>query len=517
MLQLTVPLGIQAIINFVLAGSLSTSIIVLIALVVLGVLFSGLMQVNQMKLNEKIQQNLFVQYSFEFAFRIPKVDMKSVDGYYMPELVNRFFEVVSLQKGLGKLLLDIPVATIQIVFGLLLLSFYNSAFIFFGILLVLILYLIVRFTRARGLETSIQESDFKYSVAGWLQEMARIVKSLKFSRDTSLHLQRTDTYVSGYLKARTSHFKILLTQYWSLILFKVFITLAILMVAVLLLVNQRLNVGQFVAAEIVILTVLASVEKLIVSLDKIYDVLTSVEKLGKVVDKPLEKGGTVPVDVAKGISVECRNLSFGYHEDRMALQDVNITVPSGSLACVVGKEGSGKSTLLRMLTGVYSDFEGQVLINNIPIGNYNLDSLRKATGIYLSQQEIFEGSLWENIALGECSYSPAEMMDIAKQIGLSDFIAGLRHGFDSKLDPTGRRFSKTTVQRILFLRAIAGKPKLLLLEEPWEGMEAASRNAMIAFLKNQLTGTTIMVATTDESFQRNADVVVELKTHQKEI
>jgi hypothetical protein len=170
LLQLTLPLGIQSIINFVLAGSFSTSMIILIAAVVTGVLFTGMLQVSQMKLNEKIQQNIFVQYTFEFAHRIPKVDMKSVDGYYMPELVNRFFDVVSLQKGLSKLLLDLPVATIQIVFGLILLSLYNAVFIVFGLFLILILFLIIRYTSARGLATSLEESDYKYGVAGWLQE-----------------------------------------------------------------------------------------------------------------------------------------------------------------------------------------------------------------------------------------------------------------------------------------------------------------------------------------------------------
>mgnify|MGYP006169887867 CR=1 FL=1 len=102
-LQLAMPLGIQAIINFVLAGRMSTSIIVLIVLVVISVFLTGLLQVNQMKIIEKIQQRIFTRYSFEFAWRIPRIDMKSVDGYFMPELVNRFFDVISLQKGLSKL------------------------------------------------------------------------------------------------------------------------------------------------------------------------------------------------------------------------------------------------------------------------------------------------------------------------------------------------------------------------------------------------------------------------------
>jgi ABC-type bacteriocin/lantibiotic exporter with double-glycine peptidase domain len=510
LLNLTVPLGIQSIINFVLAGSFSTSMVVLITGVVVGVFITGVLQVNQMKLNEKIQQNLFAQYSFEFAYRIPKVDMKSVDGYFMPELVNRFFDVVSLQKGLSKILLDLPIATIQILFGMILLSFYSPVFIVFGLLLLFILWLIIRFTSQRGLETSLEESDYKYKVAGWLQEMARVMKSLKFSQNTGMHIERTDNYLEGYLRARTNHFKILLTQYWSLIVFKVLITLSMLVIGAFLLIGQELNVGQFVAAEIVILTILASIEKFIVTLDKIYDVLTSVEKLGKVIDKPIEKTGTLELDTTNGIEVDIRQLTFGYNADDPILKNITLTVPQGKMVCLAGKEGVGKSTLLRLITGSFTEYTGQILINGIPIGNYNVDSLRKSTGIYFSQQEIFEGTLWDNIALGKCAYSQQELVKICNMVGLGDYLAQLPEGFNTQLDPMGRRLSKSTTHRILFLRAISGKPDLLLLEEPWEGLDPSSRHNMIDFLKTEMKGSTIIVASNDPGFFQEADMVYKI-------
>jgi ABC-type bacteriocin/lantibiotic exporter with double-glycine peptidase domain len=510
LLNLTVPLGIQSIINFVLAGSFSTSMVVLITGVVVGVFITGVLQVNQMKLNEKIQQNLFAQYSFEFAYRIPKVDMKSVDGYFMPELVNRFFDVVSLQKGLSKILLDLPIATIQILFGMILLSFYSPVFIVFGLLLLFILWLIIRFTSQRGLETSLEESDYKYKVAGWLQEMARVMKSLKFSQNTGMHIERTDNYLEGYLRARTNHFKILLTQYWSLIVFKVLITLSMLVIGAFLLIGQELNVGQFVAAEIVILTILASIEKFIVTLDKIYDVLTSVEKLGKVIDKPIEKTGTLELDTTNGIEVDIRQLTFGYNADDPILKNITLTVPQGKMVCLAGKEGVGKSTLLRLITGSFTEYTGQILINGIPIGNYNVDSLRKSTGIYFSQQEIFEGTLWDNIALGKCAYSQQELVKICSMVGLGDYLAQLPEGFNTQLDPMGRRLSKSTTHRILFLRAISGKPDLLLLEEPWEGLDPSSRHNMIDFLKTEMKGSTIIVASNDPGFFQEADIVYKI-------
>ena len=510
LLQLSLPLGIQSIINFVMAGSFSASMVILITVVVVGVFLAGVLQISQMKLNEKIQQNIFVQYALEFAYRIPRIDIKSVDGSFMPELINRFFDVVSLQKGLSKLLLDLPTASIQILFGLLLLSFYNAVFIFFGLLLLFLLWLILKFTSKNGFDTSIEESEYKFAVAAWLQESGRIMKSLKFARSTDIAVTKTDDNVSGYLKARTSHFRILLVQYWALIIFKVLITLAMLVVGAILLIDQQLNIGQFVATEIVIITVLASIEKFILSLDKVYDVLTAVEKLGIVIDKPLEADGVVKLDTSKGISIDANNVSFSFDKENKVLQDVSLKVPAGSVVCLAGPEGTGKSTLLRLFTGSYNTFEGQILINGLPIGNYSIESLRNATGIYFSQQDIFGGTLWENLALGECAYTPQEMAELADKIGLGQFLSTLPNGFATELDPMGRRLNKSTRQRLLFLRAIAGKPKLLLLEEPWEGLSDAAQENIIQFLKTEMKDCTIVVATNSQSFMKVADSVVHL-------
>ena len=153
---------------------------VLILLVVLGVLFTGMLKINQMKIVEKIQQKIFTRFSFEFSYRIPKLNVKSIDQYHLPELVNRFFDIPTLQKSMAKLLLEIPTAVIQLCFGLILLSFYNSVFIVFGIILLVILYLILYISSPKGFEASLEESNYKYEIAGWIQEIARGIKTFKF-------------------------------------------------------------------------------------------------------------------------------------------------------------------------------------------------------------------------------------------------------------------------------------------------------------------------------------------------
>lgn len=512
LVQLSLPLGIQAIISFVLGGTISTSLFLLIILVILGVFVAGLLQVNQMKLIEKIQQQLFVRYSFQYAYIIPKIKLSAVDGYYMPELVNRFFDTISLQKGISKLLLDIPAATIQIIFGLILLSFYHPIFILFGFSVLLVVYLILRFTASRGMQTSLSESDFKYKVLGHLEDLARSVNTFKFAKNPSFHLKKTDEYVTGYLQSRTAHFKILLFQYWTLIGLKLIITSAMLLVGVYLLVNQQLSIGQFISAEIVILLVISSVEKLIINLDKVYDVMTSVEKVSKVIEKPMEvETGIILPKNESGISIEFQNVKFSFSNEKWVLNDINFKIFAGEKVSLQGNFGSGKSTILRLLTGAYLDFDGNILINQIPLNQISLQALRNESGILFHSQDLFQGTLLDNILLGSTSIDYAYLDKMAAIVGLKNFVNTHKEGYQFLIQPMGQHLSARLIKKVLLLRAIIHQPKLLLLEEPWLGLEEPYASQIKSYLLHEMPNTTLVIVSNDQDFSKDCDKIIVLK------
>jgi ABC-type bacteriocin/lantibiotic exporter with double-glycine peptidase domain len=494
--NLSLPLGVQTIIGLVMGATMVTSIYVLIFLVVLGVFLMGLFQINQMKIIESIQQKIFAQYAYTFADKIPRLDLKQMDKYFIPEKVNRFFDTLNIQKGFAKLLLDIPVATVQIVFGIILLSLYHPLFIILGVILLLLLGLILFYTSQKGIETSIEESNYKYAVAGFFGEMARTIKTFKFSQGSDLNLRRTDQNVSGYLGARTNHFHVLLFQYKSLLFFKIALTTLMLTLGSYLLINQQLNVGEFVAAEIVIMLVIGAVEKLIISLDSAYDVITGLEKLGSVTDSPMEKSGDLVLDTTKGIEIDMQHFSFEFESGKPVLDSINLHIESGEKIQIVGPEGSGKSLFMRILTGNYIDFRGTLLLNKVPIKNYSLTNLRKHTGILLKDQEIFGGTVYENISLGKTEITPSLILETAKEIGVADFLNHFPLGFDSYIEPLGKKTPQTIVKKILLLRALCGEKRLLLLENPWNGLEAELAEKLRAYLLHK-SNTTVIISTND--------------------
>jgi len=511
LIDLSLPLGVQTIIGLVMGATMVSSIYVLIFFVVLGVFLVGLLQLNQMKIIETIQQRVFTSYAYTFADTIPRMDLKKMDHYFIPEKVNRFFDTVNIQKGFAKLLLDIPIASVQIVFGILLLALYHPLFIILGIFLIILLFLIFNLTSRRGIATSIQESNYKYEVVGFFNEIGRTLKSFKFSQGSDLNLEKTNAHTRGYLEARTQHFHVLLFQFKTLIFFKVSLTVLMLTLGTYLLIQQQLNIGEFIAAEIVILMVIGAVEKLITSLDSAYDVITGLEKIASVTESPLEHSGSMDLKTDKGLEIQLADFSFSFDEDRKVLDSINLQLLPGQKVGITGPEGSGKSMLLRILTGNYQDFQGSFQINHFPIHNYSLKSLRKQTGILLHGQEIFGGSLWENISLGQKEITIEVILQKANELGFDDLLNHFPSGFETIIEPIGKKTPQTIVRKILLLRALCGNKKLLLLEEPWAGLESQNKETIKKYLLNLPADTTVVVVSDDADFNRLTDQQINMR------
>ena len=497
--QLSLPLGIQSIIGFVMAGSISTSIIVLIFMVVFGVFVNGLLQVRQLQIIEKIKQKIFFRYSFEYANRIPKLDLEKLDSEYLPELVNRFFDSVSLQKGVDKLLLDLPTAIIQVLLGLLLLSFYHPIFIGFGFLLLIIILAIIRYTSPQGLATAMKASSYKYGVVAWLQEMARSVKTFKYSKDTEMHIKNTDALVSNYLVSKNQHFSILMLQFWSLISFKIIVTASMLILGSYLLVNQEINVGQFIAADIVIISIIASIEKIITNLDSVYDALVSIEKLNVVTEASVDKSGSILMEVKnEGLKVKVSNLSFAYGKNTEVIKNINFEIDKGKILQLKGVSGAGKSTIMRLFTGAYNQFTGEISLDGIPIRNFELYSLRKSMGIFLSNHDIFNDTLLHNITMNCPGVSIDEVTKVVDLTGFSEFMNESSDGYETILQPLGGRLSSKVRHTILLMRALLGDDnRLLLLEDPFEYLEEPHKTNVKNYLKNLKNCTIIFASSSD--------------------
>lgn len=514
-ITLSLPLGVQSIINLLFGGLISTSLIILILVVVIGVAMQGWLSILQLKLNENIQRRVFTRFSLQFAHKIPRLDLISVDDYYLPELVNRFFDTAMLQKGLSKMLVEFPAAFVQIFFGLLLLSFYHPVFIVFSALLLLAVGLILRFTYPQGISTSIRESDIKYEVGYWLEEVARNIKSIKFMGKNEFPIYKTDGIVSNYLDARAAHFSVLKIQYWTFVAFKVLVTACLLGLGVFLVLEQQLNVGQFIASEIIIILVLSAAEKIILNLDAVYDMLTSLEKVNKLLDKPSESEKGVQLQSLSDnapLSVTAENLTYRFKPgSKSVLSNLSVEIKAGEKVCIFGSLGSGKTTLLKLLTGSYSNYEGNLLFNGYPLTDLNLTSVRKHIGVSTTTPDLFAGTLFENMAMGDSSITHRQILDVSETTGLKDYILSLRNGLNTEVKSAGKDFPRSIVRKIVLTRALLMGNGLLLLEDCWSDLETTERDFIVNELTSKKIQATMIAVSNDENFARRCDKVLLLE------
>ena len=513
LVSLSLPLGIQAIINLIQSGRVSVSWIVLVIIVIIGVALVGILSLMQLRITENLQQKIFVRSSFEFGYRLPKIKFEELYNQYPPELANRFFDTITIQKGASKLLIDFSTALLQITFGIILLSLYHPFFIFFGILLLLLLYIIFKFSYNSGLSTSLKESKYKYKVASWLQEMGRNNFSFRKKSNFEFALSKNDKLVAEYLSYRERHFSIIKRQFIQLIAFKIIITAGLLFIGGYLVLNQKMNIGQFVAAEIIILLVINSVEKIIVGLETLYDVLTAVEKIGQITDLDIEESTTSNNDICyNNMTLESENINFKFPAATdYVLENINLKVEQSEKIYLEGDNGSGKTTLIRILSGFINPTSGSFFINDDTYRKIDLDQYRSQIATIINGETPFEGTILENITFNNPSINQDDLKWAIESVKLGSYIKSLPKGLNTKIFPEGKQLSSSNAQKILLARSIINKPKILFLEDAFDKMDSKIAEEVIDFITSDENKWTLIVSSKNPYWKQKCSRKITMK------
>lgn len=508
LLTLAVPLAAQSLVNTIAAGVLIQPLVVL-ALGVLGaLLFAGVLRLLKLALLEKLQQRVFARISLQLAEHLPRVQHDVLVREYAPQLANRFFDVITIQKSMSKILLEGPSASLQVLIALVVMSFYSPYLLAFAVFLILFIALVVFVMGMGGLRTSINESLSKYQVADWLEELARCQRGFKMNAVPAFPIERADALVIDYIRARRAHFRVIFRQAFGNYLFRAVASAGVLAIGGWLVINRQMTLGQVVAAEIVVIGALEGLEKLIRLLEQGYDLLTGLDKVGHVTDLPLERraGRELALNPA-GASVVCRRVKFAYDGKHNVVNDLNLTVNPGEHISLVGRSGAGKSTLALLICGLHEAQQGSVQLNGMDIRDAHLDSLRRVVGLVSDANEVFAGTVEQNILLGR-EYIPHEDLQWALEFArLSDDLTAFPDGLQTRLVSEGRNLSRGQLQRLLIARAVVGRPQLLVLDESFAGIDERDKLAILDELFNHNYGWTIIDISHDPEVVMRAKLV----------
>lgn len=517
--SLALPLSIQQVVQLVSGRMILQPTYILVAFVVLGTIVVGVLQLMQMSVVETIQQRVFARLALEFSFRVPRLRHEVALREDLPEAMNRFFETVNIQKSLQKLLIDLPTSFLTIVFGLILLTAYHPYFTFFSLALVAGLALIFWITGPKGLATSIAESKYKYRAVHWLEEMARASTAFKYAGRSALPVERMDDLTTGYLKYRQAHFRVLVQQVASIVGFKTLVVGTLLVLGIVLVQQNQISLGQFVASEIVIVTVLAGIEKLVVSLATVYDILTAVDKIGHVTDLPMEGAGGLALPaldpvrgVPHGLGIEARGLTYHYASGHgKAIDALDLAIRPGERIGITGYDGSGQTTLLKILGGLLDGYEGAVAVNGIPLRDLDRVGLRDSVGQYLSATDLFDGTVEENVNVGRPHLGPHDALRALERVGLGRWIQEQPLGLRSPISNGGRNLPTHVVSRLLMAQATVGAPRLVIVDDYYQNVEPDCRQALVRCLTDGAHPWTLLLVSHDPAFLAACDRVLVLE------
>lgn len=493
-LGLATPVVVQVLVNTVAFGSLLVPIVVLSFVLFLCLAFAAVLRGLKRYVVEMLQRRVFVRMVADLAWRLPRVRLNVFDKQHGPELVNRFFDILTVQKAASSILVDGLSAAIQAAVALVLLAIYHPVLLGFDVFLIVAIIALMVGLGRRGTTTAIRESKVKYQVAGWLEEVAAHPGLFKLTGGAELAVQRADDVAHAYLDARESHFRIFFRQYMGTLFLQVVAASTLLGLGGWLVIERQLSLGQLVAAELVVAAVLSAYAKFAEKLDMFYDLLAGLDKLGTLVDLPLEEQtGTALECRGRPLEVGVHDLSYSF-DSNVVLADIDLLLAPGDRVAIFGKDGSGKSIFGGVLAGLRLPARGRVAFDGIDVNELRPDSVRAASALCRGF-EVVTGSLAENVRLGRPDLSRRDLLRALEAVGLASVAEALPRGLDTPLAPSGAPLSSTQVMRLMIARAIAGSPRLLVVDQTLDGLDPDSRRDVLEVLSDPRAPWTLVVLT----------------------
>lgn len=511
LLNLAIPVAVQALINTVTMGSLLKPLAVISFMLLMFMLLAGTLYVLEMYVVEMIQRRLFVRTALDAGIKAHSADISVYDQTNMAELMNRFFSVIPMQKSAATLLTTGFSSLLHGVIGSLILIFYS---VYFGIAVALILaiLLVIVFVIGRRAEaTAIEESQAKYDLAAWLETIASNLNTFKFSAGLDLAMRRIDQLAGHFVARRSAHFRILVSQYLGGILLYAVGGTLMLALGGMLVIQGQINLGQFVAAELIIFTVLASFLRLIGQLEYFYDMLASVDKLGVLQDIPQERRGSGTISVDAPIRLTVQDLVYDYLSNTVRQSGISFKVAAGGRLAILGSSGAGKSNLAELLTGLRQPVSGRIEYNDVDLRLLDLREIRRHIG-FVSTIETFEDTVLENVRVGRSDITVEQVSQLLGQLGLLNAIARLEQGLDTKLATSGAPLSSSETRLLMLSRALIARPALLIIDSLLDPLSDVDRARALDVILDR-SDCTVVIFTRIPEIAARCEQALHLHTH----
>ncbi|WP_087145403.1 ABC transporter transmembrane domain-containing protein, partial [Crenothrix polyspora] len=376
LMSLATPVAVQALVNTISFGALFQPLLVLTLILFVLVAFSNFLVGLQFYVIDMLQRRLFVRLFGEAAYNLQQASYSLRDKQHLPELANRFLDVVTLQKTAAVLLMETLGYFLQTIIGMVLLAFYHPLLLAFDLFLITAIVFILFVLGKNGINAAIEQSKAKYDALAWLENLAANPILGKTEQGQAFLRQQTNGIALNYLDASAKHFRILSRQNTGALILHTLANTLLLGMGGWMVIDRQLSLGQLIAAELVVNAMIYGLTRLGKTLDNFYEMVASADKINYLLELPQDSvTGITPQSKDSPYQVNVVDLSLPLNTDYDALIGFNLHLASGEQLVIT--EGADKSSLFDTLYGLRSPLTGHVSLDQQDLRDLNLRQLRK--------------------------------------------------------------------------------------------------------------------------------------------
>ena len=227
-------------------------------------------------------------------------------------------------------------------------------------------------------------------------------------------------------------------------------------------------------------------------------------------EKPELTNPENPVMEVQDGSIDFENVSFRYSKtaDRNALENVNIHIASGQTVGILGVTGSSKSTFVQLIPRLYDVTEGSIKVGGVDVRDYDIHTLRNQVSMVLQKNELFSGSIKDNLRWGNPDATDEEMIHACKLACADDFICAFPDGYDTHIEQGGTNVSGGQKQRLCIARALLKKPKILILDDSTSAVDTRTDAAIRQAFRDDIPNTTKLIIAQRVASVQDADMII---------
>lgn len=504
LLSITVPISVQLLINSVSFTALLQPVITLGIILLVLLIFSGVLYSLQFYTVEIFQRRFITNMSARLCLHLVNADVKALEESNSSELINRFFEVIAVQKSVAKFLTKTLSFLLQAIIGLVLVSFYHPFFLIFSLIVAICLYFIYALYFKKACIAAFYESRRKYDIVGWFEDIVSNISVFKSELGQNYAKFKVNELNERYLDDRKSHFRKLFSQtILLLILYAVASTLLLILGGYLVL-KGELTIGQLVAAELILSAVLYAISQFGHDLENIYDLIAACEKLTIFFNIPLQQARENKPKLGSFEEIALENIN---NKDRDLVIDYNFYY--GKKYLVHDRRHKFQEFFIDAMQDFARPQIGQIKVDGKDLYSYDMPSFRNKIAV-VDSSPLLEGSLVENLTFNKQNIERGKVNKILKDLGLENIVNSHQEKLDLRVIPSGWPLNQQQGILLKIAKALLLDSKIIIINEVLDIIDYDKRQEILKYISQNSEAMVVYFSNHMDDNVKNFDEILEI-------